>query len=115
MPLEIGDPVMVVGNPLYQGFIMAIFGRSQLMRMYHKRGQSDKILDNLSVDLDVVDGAVRKMVAVLAEMKDVSPIDTERLHSMSEALNLDDRIEVRLSEMDFDSALPYTSAAELSK
>ncbi|MBU8933771.1 MAG: HDOD domain-containing protein [candidate division Zixibacteria bacterium] len=95
--------------------IMAIFGRSQIMRMHFERGQTEKIYDTLPRELDVIDNSVKRMVAVLAEMKDISPIDSKRLHSMSEALNLDDRIESRLTKMDFDSTLPEKRTAELSK
>jgi len=92
--------------------VMAIFGRSQLMRMYSERNQSQKILDNLTSDLDIMDNSIKKIVAVLEEMKEVSPIDNVRLHRMSDALNLDDRIEKRMSEMNFDSALPVMAVAE---
>lgn len=85
---------------------MAVFGRSQLIRMHLRRGQTDRILATLPTDLEVIDNAVKKIVAVLAEMKEISPIDSKRLNKLSEALNLDDRIQERMSKLDFDSALP---------
>ncbi len=79
--------------------VMAIYGRSQLMRMYHNNDQSDKLLKRLDGDLNVVDKSVKRIIAVLEEMKEISPIDTVRFDKMSEALNIDARISQRLSQM----------------
>lgn len=94
---------------------MAIFGRSQLLRMYSKRNQSQKILENLTANLDIVDNSVKKIVAVLEEMKEISPIDNIRLHRMSEALNLDGRIKERMSKIDFENAPPVADTVAENK
>ncbi len=81
---------------------MAIYGRSQLLRMMLKKGETDRILEKLGGDLEVVDRSIEKIVAVLEEMRDISPIDQRKFYDMSRALNIDDRIEKRLARMDAD-------------
>jgi len=79
--------------------VMAIYGRSQIMRMLSDKGQKDKLLDEMPANMDAIDKAVQRIVAVLEEMKEISPIDHEKFDSMSEALNIDNRIEKRLAKM----------------
>jgi len=80
--------------------VMAIYGRSQLLRMLIDREDTDKLMTQLPSNLDVMDRSVRKIVAVLDEMKEISPIDKTRFYNMSEAMNLDDRIAARLEKME---------------
>ncbi len=80
--------------------VMAIYGRSQLLRMQCDKDDAESLRDKLPVNLDVVDRSVRKIVAVLEEMKEISPIDTKKFYSMSEAMNIDDRIAARLTQME---------------
>ena len=79
---------------------MAIYGRSQLLRMMLKKGETDRLLEKLEGDLEVVDRSIEKIVAVLEEMREISPIDRQKYYDMSRALNIDDRIEKRLAKMD---------------
>lgn len=81
---------------------MAIFGRSQLMRMSHDRGSTDKLLEKLPGNLDVMDNSVRKIVAVMEEIKEISPIDEVEYHNMSQAMNIDDRLETRMNQVMMD-------------
>jgi len=80
--------------------VMAIYGRSQLLRMQHDKDNPDQLMTKLPSNLDVVDRSVRKIVAVLEEMKEISPIDANKFYSMSEAMNIDDRIARRMEQMD---------------
>lgn len=84
---------------------MAIYGRSQLMRMLYERKKIDKILDNLGNTLDVVDKSIKKITAVVSEIKEISPIDKIEFYNMSQALNIDDRIEKRMKEMEKESSI----------
>lgn len=83
---------------------MAIYGRSQLLRMMLKKGETDRLLEKLEGDLEVVDRSIEKIVAVLEEMREISPIDQQKYYDMSRALNIDDRIEKRLAKMDADGS-----------
>lgn len=83
---------------------MAIYGRSQLLRMMLKKGETDRLLEKLEGDLEVVDRSIEKIVAVLEEMREISPIDQQKYYTMSRALNIDDRIEKRLARMDADGS-----------
>ncbi len=79
---------------------MAISGRSQLMRMQFNKGNEDGLRQGMPGALDVIDKSIKKMVAVLAEMSEISPIDEVEFLSTSKAMNMDDRIARRMTEMD---------------
>jgi signal transduction histidine kinase len=93
---------------------MAIFGRSQMIRMADKSDDSGAFLKMLDVSLDVIDNGVKKMVAVLAEMKDISPIDEVEFLSTSKALNMDDRIQRRMLKMEKESGIVLPEEAEIT-
>ena len=82
--------------------VMAIFGRTQLARMQLEKNQQKAVMDKLPDMIDKIESSVRKIVAVIEEMKEVSPIDQQKFDSMSKAMNIDDRIESRLSNMKED-------------
>jgi len=79
--------------------VMAIYGRSQILRLMLSRGQTDRLVEQLEEDLGKIDLSVKKIVAVLEEMKEVSPIDQQKFNSMSKAMNIDDRIQKRLAKL----------------
>jgi signal transduction histidine kinase len=83
---------------------MAIYGRSQLIRMLNNKGEIDRIADNLPRDLDVIDQSIAKIVAVLEEMREISPIDEKEFYSLSKGLNIDDRIAKRMKAMAEDGS-----------
>ena len=95
--------------------VMTIYGRSQLMRVLSDKGQTDKLLDEMPANVDAIDKAVQRIVAVLEEMKDISPIDHEKFDSMSEALNIDDRIEKRLAKMSDETPMAALRSAATSE
>ena len=64
--------------------------------------------------LDVIDRSVKKMVAVLAEMKEISPIDEIEFLNTSKAMNIDDRIERRMKKMDRESPLELPDEAAVT-
>ena len=79
--------------------VMAIFGRTQIMNMYLNKGKNDKLLEMLPGAIEKIDNSLKKIIAVLEEMKEVSPIDREKFDSMSNALNIDDLIARRMEMM----------------
>jgi putative nucleotidyltransferase with HDIG domain len=84
---------------------MAIYGRSQLLRIRVKKDGLAALQGTLPSTLDVIDRAINKIVAVLAEMKDISPIDEVEFLSTSKAMNMDSRIQKRLEAMEKDSGI----------
>ncbi len=79
--------------------VMAIYGRSQIMRMLVDKEEIEKLLEQMPANLDMIDRSVQKIVAVIEEMKEISPVDHARFNSMSQALNIDDRIEKRMDRI----------------
>ncbi len=82
---------------------MAIYGRSQIMRMLLEKGKMDRLTEQIPVTLETIDKAVRKIVAVLDEMKEISPINHDDFYNVSSAMNIDDKIEERTKNMIADS------------
>ena len=91
--------------------VMAIYGRSQIMRMLFDGEQRDKLLDEMPTNMNTIDKAVQRIVAVLEEMKEISPIDHEKFDSMSKALNIDDCIEKRLAKMSDETPMAALRSA----
>ncbi len=85
--------------------VMAIFGRTQLVRMQLEKNQEDVVCEKLPEMIDRIEQSVHKIVAVIEEMKDVSPIGQKKFDSMSKAMNIDDRIEKRLAMMKEETQL----------
>jgi two-component system cell cycle response regulator len=84
---------------------MAIYGRSQLLRMKLDKNDVDGLLEKLPEALDVIDRSIKKTVAVLAEIKDISVLDEVNLSSTSRAMNIDDRVATRLESLENDHGL----------
>lgn len=81
---------------------MAIYGRSQLMRMLLDKGRDKDLIKKLPNDLDVMNRSILKIVAVLEEMREISPIDKTEFYNLSKALNIDDRLNSRIDKMTKD-------------
>jgi signal transduction histidine kinase len=92
---------------------MAIYGRSQMTRMLLQKGDADQLIEKLPESLDVIDKSIQKMVAVLAEMSEISPIDEVDFLCTSQAMNMDDRIARRLEQMDTESVLVLPDEATI--
>lgn len=81
--------------------VMSAYGRSQLLRRQHERGEFELLCERLPQTLDVFDRSIKKIVAVVEELKNLSPdIEKIKFLNTSSAVNIDDRIEERLKQMD---------------
>lgn len=79
---------------------MSISGRSELLRMMLSNNEHDKLIERLPDALDKIETSVRKIVAVIEEMKHVSPIDQEKFNNLSKAMNIDDLISARMKKLE---------------
>ena len=93
---------------------MAISGRSQIVRMQHRKDDVDTLMRDLPKSLDIIDRSIRKITAVLAEIAEISPIDKVEFLSTSQALNIDDRIAKRMAEMEKDCGLVIPQDSEVA-
>lgn len=94
---ELKNITMATLSHYLNNAVMIIYGRSQLLRMLNNKGDIQKLTEGMEGYLDVMDNAVRKIVAVIEEMKEISPIDAKKYNKMSKALNIDDLINKRMS------------------
>ena len=91
---------------------MAVYGRSQILRMMSQRNDPQALLQRLPESLNVIDRSIKKIVAVVAEIKEISPIDDIKFIATSNAMNIDDRVEKRLQHMEKESGLVLPEEAE---
>ena len=92
--------------------IMAISGRAQILNKQLKNGSHEDLITKLPASLDVIERSVDKIKAVLAEMRDISPIDEVEYYDMSQAMNLDTRIADRMEKIKRqpDLVMPFEPA-----
>lgn len=79
---------------------MSISGRAQLIRMLTENGS---IVDNenrLETIIEVMEQSVKKILAVLYELRDLTDFESMEKYSESKAINIDDRIKERLVKME---------------
>jgi len=79
---------------------MAISGRGQLINMLVDKGTVVDDKQRLKPIAEVIDKSVRKIMAVLQELRDLTNLDDMEKYSDSKALNIDDRIKQRLLRME---------------
>jgi HD-like signal output (HDOD) protein len=84
---------------------MAVYGRAQIWRRQLDKGDTDSIVDQLPNSIKVIEQSIKKVKAVLEEIRDISPMDDTNFYSMSQALNLDEKIAQRMELMDEESGL----------
>ena len=83
---------------------MAISGRGQLIKMFVDKGtviDPDKRLEPV---IEVVEKSVKKIMAVLEELRDLTNLEEIQKYSDSQAINIDDRVKARLQKMDENSS-----------
>ncbi|MEE8149950.1 MAG: HDOD domain-containing protein [candidate division Zixibacteria bacterium] len=98
--LELKNSAMATLFHYINNAIMAVYGRSQIMRQHHQSGQSEIVLKDLDKDLNIIDKSIQKIVAVLEEVKEIAQFEQDKLTGSTEAMNLDERIDERISKMD---------------
>ncbi len=103
--LETKNIAMATLSHYLNNAIMAIYGRSQLIRARIARGNTEAVLADMEKTVDVIDGATKRIVAVISEMREITPLDHDKFLNASLAMNMDDRIERRVTKMDTESGL----------
>ena len=76
---------------------MAISGRGQLIRMLRDRGSIIDQENRLAPITDVIEKSVKKILAVLEELRDLTDLEEMQKYTDSQAINIDDRLKERLS------------------
>jgi len=84
---------------------MAISGRTQLLNLLISKGaitDNEKKMDNI---LGTIESSVKKIMAVLAELRELTDLENLEKYADSRAINIDDRISMRLIEMEKDTGI----------
>jgi signal transduction histidine kinase len=79
------------------------YGHIQLLRQKLNRQDDQRLIKDLPASLDVMENAIKRILAVIAEIKEISPIDDVSFYHMSQAMNIDERVIKRLKTMSIDS------------
>jgi putative nucleotidyltransferase with HDIG domain len=79
---------------------MAISGRGQLLKMLVDKGTLVDPDNRLAPVAQVIDKSVRKIMAVLQELRELTNLEEMEKYSDSKAINIDDRVQARLKKME---------------
>jgi HD-like signal output (HDOD) protein len=79
---------------------MAISGRTQLIKMMVNNGAIRDAKSELDPVLEVIEQSVKKILAVLCELRDMTSLEDMEKYSESKAINIDDRIMERMKQME---------------
>ncbi len=79
------------------------YGHIQLLRQRIDRHEDERLAKDLPGSLAVMENAIKRILAVIAEIKEISPIDEVSFYNMSLAMNIDERVSKRLSTMSIDA------------
>lgn len=79
---------------------MAISGRAQMLKMLADKGDIVDKKDRLGSIVKVLESSVKKIMAVLQELRELTNLEEMSKYSESNALNFDDRIKRRMEKMD---------------
>lgn len=88
---------------------MAISGRAQLIDMLRNKGDISDPKQKLDSIIEVIEKSVKKILAVLYELRDLTNLDEVEKYTESCAINIDDRIKERLRLMETQSMEVLTS------
>ncbi len=78
----------------------AISGRAQLMQLALEKSEVIDKTGKFPASLKVIENSILKLLAVLAELKSLSRFDDQSFYNDSDALNIDERIKVRMQSID---------------
>ena len=78
----------------------AISGRVQLMQLSLQNQEVVDPTGRFPNSLKVIENSLLKLLAVLAELKSLSRFDDQHFYNDSDALNIDERIRVRMQSLD---------------
>lgn len=79
---------------------MAISGRTQLIKMMVDNGAIRDSKNELNPILEVIEQSVKKILAVLYELRDLTSLEDMEKYSDSRAINIDDRVMERMKRME---------------
>jgi HD-like signal output (HDOD) protein len=108
--LETKNVAMATLSHYVNNAAMAISGRAQLIRMLKGKGNIVDPENRLDTVLQVVDKSIKKIMAVLSEMRELTNLDELEKYSESKAVNIDERIRQRMEQMSDDVGLEMTKA-----
>ena len=78
---------------------MEISGHSQILRMALDSKTPEEICATLPKELDVIDKAIQKTVAVMEEISELNILDEMEFFEKSKILNIDDKIKERIDNL----------------
>ena len=94
--IEANNSALATLSHYLNNAVMVISGQAQLLSMLQQSSTVDKLVTQVPVSANNINQAVKKILAVMQEMKDISPLDQQEFFTKSKAMNIDSRIEARM-------------------
>ncbi|MCP4580766.1 MAG: HDOD domain-containing protein [candidate division Zixibacteria bacterium] len=84
--------------------VMVISGQTELLQILKDKGQIDKLVARIPGNSKTIGNSINKIIAVMQEIRDISPSDEIEYFDKSKAMKIDDRIKQRLEKMSEEPA-----------
>jgi len=79
--------------------VMIISGHSELLAILQRQGDIDKLVKQVPASAEIIKSSIDKVIAVMHEIREISPIDEVERFSKSSAINIDAKVKRRLIQM----------------
>lgn len=112
--MELKNVAMATLSHYINNAAMAISGRAQLIKLLREKGTIRDEEGKLESILDVMEKSIRKIMAVLYELRDLANLEDIEKYSESKAINIDDRIVERMRQMEHDTGVMTADSQRLA-
>jgi HD-like signal output (HDOD) protein len=112
--MELKNIAMATLSHYINNAAMAISGRAQLIKLLREKGNIQDPEGKLESILEIIEKSVRKIMAVLYELRDLASLEDIEKYSESKAINIDDRIAERMSQIERDSEIMAADSHRLT-
>ena len=112
--MELKNVAMATLSHYINNAAMAISGRAQLIKLLREKGTIQDEEGKLESIVDVMEKSIRKIMAVLYELRDLANLEDIEKYSESKAINIDDRIAERVRQMEHDTGVMTADSQRLA-
>jgi len=97
--MEAKDKALATLSHYLNNAVMVISGQFQILNMLRNNNKSQELIDQLPSSFDKVTSSISKILAVMEELREISPLDYTDFFHKSEAMNIDSRLELRIKRI----------------
>jgi len=97
--LEAKDVALSTLSHYVNNAAMVIAGHVQLLNLLKEQNKTEELSSQIPRTSELISKSIWRIVAVMQEMREISPLEQIEYFQMSRAMNIDDRIDTRLKRM----------------